>query len=122
MSKKKVPNPNGKKGGEAHQNKTDEVEKKIIQRKLNPVREIYKRKTDKNGKSRYIDIGAEDKKTGDLVEAHQIGKQNKNGTPVKRERDAMEDIEKLSGIKVTFHPYNIIALVALALMVIIWFY
>ena len=48
--------------------------------------------------------------------------QKKNGTPVKRERDAMEDIEKLSGLKVTFHPYNIIVIIALALMAVIWFY
>jgi hypothetical protein len=39
---------------------------------------------------------------------HQVGKQNKDGTPVKRERDAIEDIDGSTGgsVPVEFHPYN----------------
>ncbi len=119
MSKKKIPNPNGKKGGKPHQNKINEIADNIEKREFKARKEQYFK--NKNGKSRFADIVAIND-NGDITEIHQVGKQNKNKTPVKRERDAMEDIEKLSSVKVTFHPYNIIAIVALALMAVIWFY
>lgn len=36
----------------------------------------------------------------------QVGKTNKDGTPVKREQKAIEDIEKHTGIKVVFVDYE----------------
>ena len=36
----------------------------------------------------------------------QIGKTNKDDTPVTREQEAIEDIEKHTGIKVTFIDYE----------------
>ena len=44
--------------------------------------------------------------TVEVVEQHQVGKQNKNGTPVARERRAKEDIEKVTNIPVKFHQYS----------------
>ncbi len=58
-----------------------------------------------DGKSRYADVAVVDN-DNNAVELHQVGVQNQNGTPVKRERDAIEDIEKATPIKVQFHPYN----------------
>ncbi len=117
--KKKIPNPNGKKGGEKHQKGIREVAKNIEDKDLEAIREKYFKNPD--GKSRYADVVAFNK-TGDIEEIHQVGKQNKNGTPVKRERDAMADIEKLSNKKVNFHPYNIIIIVALIVMAAIVIY
>jgi len=36
----------------------------------------------------------------------QIGKTNKNGEPVKREKEAIKDIEKATGVKVEFYDYE----------------
>jgi len=36
----------------------------------------------------------------------QVGKSNKNGQPVKRERDAIDDIQKALNQDVTFINYN----------------
>jgi hypothetical protein len=40
------------------------------------------------------------------LELAQIGKENKNLTPVTREKRAIEDIESAFGLKYRFHPYN----------------
>ena len=37
---------------------------------------------------------------------HQIGRQNKDGTPVSRERRASDDIEAATGMRPNFYPYN----------------
>lgn len=103
--KKKVPNPYGKKGGKKHQNRIDEIEKGIDNKGLIPDKEHAVEI--KNGKKRYVDIAGLNQ-DGDIEELHQVGKQNKNGTPVSRERKAIKDIEKATGKKVFFHPYNII--------------
>ena len=118
MAKKKVPNPNGKNGGKAHRDEINKIEDNIVKRDLDPEREKHFK--NKNGKSRFADIIAKD--DGEIKEIYQVGKQNKNGTPIKRERDAMADIEKLSGVKVIFKPYNLIIIVALLLMAAILAY
>ena len=46
------------------------------------------------------------RKTGAVDEMHQIGKFNKNGSPVIRERNAADDVEGASGIRPTVHDYN----------------
>jgi hypothetical protein len=114
MAKKKVPNPNGRKGGKLHQEKINEIEADILKRNLSPLRERYYKNTE-GGKSRFADIVAENKETGAEEEIYQVGKQNKNCKPVKRERDAMDDIEKISGMKVIFRPYNIFILILIAI-------
>lgn len=45
-------------------------------------------------------------KDGRVVERYQIGKENKNGTPVAREVRAMDDIESATGFRPSFVPYN----------------
>ncbi len=115
---KNVPNPNGKKGGKKHQAKINEIEDDIEKKKLDAARESFFK--NKNGKSRFADIVATNKKTGEIEEIHQVGKQNKNGTPIKRERDAIEDIEKLSKMKVIFHPYNIFILIIFFTILGLW--
>ncbi|MFC4812911.1 RHS repeat domain-containing protein [Paenibacillus sp. GCM10023250] len=106
---KKVPNPNGKKGGAAHQQKTQEVEDDIRSRDLTPVREQeYDTKGGYKSK-RYADVVAVNK-NNEVVEIHQVGKKNKNGTPVSRERKAIQDIKTSknypAGASIHFHAYN----------------
>ena len=113
--KKKTPNPNGKKGGKLHRNKINKIEEDIVDRNLLPDTEHFFKNT--KGKSRFADIVGVDE-DGKLAEIHQAGKQNKNGTPVKRERDAMKDIEQISGIKVIFHPYNLLILMIVAIVIL----
>jgi hypothetical protein len=48
-----------------------------------------------------------------MVEIHQVGRTNKNGTPVSRERKAIADIEKATGMKVIFHPLSIILIITI---------
>ncbi len=69
-------------------------------------------------KDRYADIVAIDKKTGEIKEIHQIGKQNENGTPYSRERDATDDIEKATGKNVIFTAYNFILIITVALSLV----
>ena len=113
---KKVPNPNGKKGGRLHRKKIKELNQDIKEKKLKPVKEHYLKNP--SGKSRFADIVGINS-AGDIEEIHQVGKQNKNGTPVKRERDAMKDIEKISGIKVFFHPYNLLILLIFVIVAVV---
>jgi RHS repeat-associated protein len=101
---KKVPNPNGKKGGEKHQKKVEEVEKNIASRGLTPKREHMIKTPGGNKSKRFVDVVA--MKGKKVVEMHQVGKQNKNGMPVSRERKALNDIQKATGKRPTYHPYN----------------
>jgi RHS repeat-associated protein len=101
----KVPNPDGKKGGPEHQEGVRAVEKDVQDRGLEASRE---HKVDTPGgekDSRFVDVVGKDK-DGNVVEMHQVGKQNQDGTPVARERRAMDDIEKATGQRPQFHPYN----------------
>ena len=46
---------------------------------------------------------------GEVTKIHQVGKVNKNGTPVMRESEAIEDIMNspdYNGAPVYFWPYN----------------
>jgi len=54
---------------------------------------------------RYIDLRGTNSKTGE-TESVQVGKQNKNGTPVSREVKALNDIGKSTQRRPTFTPYN----------------
>ncbi|MDC3953622.1 hypothetical protein [Polyangium jinanense] len=100
-----MPNPNGKKGGKAHQNKVAEVAADIEKRGLEPVKEHPVDTPGGAKKRRYVDVAGldENKKP---VEFHQVGKQTKDGRPVARERKAMDDVERAKGERPTFHPYN----------------
>ncbi len=103
MSEKKVPNPYGRLGSPPHQDKVDEVAEDIESRGFAYVKELFLRLF--NGRGKFVDVAAFDNQQK-LQELHQIGKQNKNGLPVKRERDTIEEIHENMGIKPEFHSYN----------------
>ncbi|MRG93613.1 hypothetical protein [Polyangium spumosum] len=103
---KKVPNPDGKKGGKAHQDKVREVEKDIEKRNLKPKTEYPVDTPGGEKKRRYVDVAGLDKKTEQPVEFHQVGKQTKDGRPVSRERKPLDEVERASGLRPKFHPYN----------------
>jgi len=104
--KYKVPNPNGKKGGDAHQSTI---------RNIKPTQEggkiVTERRYDTTGgykKYRFADAVEIDSE-GKIIRIYQAGKMNKNGTPVKRERLAIEDIlgsDDYNGVEIYFLPYN----------------
>lgn len=105
MSEKKVPNPYGKLGSPLHQDKVESVAEDIENRGFSYVKELFLRLF--NGRGKFVDVAALDSERK-LKELHQIGKQNKNGLPVKRERDTIEEIYENMGMKPEFHPYNTI--------------
>ena len=87
-SEKKVPNPYGKNGGETHQNTIDKKELKMKQEGFTETKGEVKVETPNGEKSkRYVDLQGRNPKTGETKQV-QVGKQNKNGTPVARERKA----------------------------------
>jgi len=105
-------NKNGKKGSEKHQD--------VQNKELEKAKKEYKGKKVKtevvvptpNGlrENRVADVGVYSwirnmfhMKFHKII---QIGKTNKDGTPVKREQKAIEDIEAHTGIKVTFIDYE----------------
>lgn len=102
---KKVTNPNGSKGGPEHQGKVNEVEKDMQSRGLETQREV-KVETPNGEKSyRKVDVVGKDPATG-AKEQVNVGRQNKNGTPVARERRAQADIQNATKDKVKFVPYK----------------
>ena len=103
--KNKAPNPNGKKGGPAHQAKVGEVEQDMQSRGLDTQRE-YKIDTPNGEKSsRFVDIVGKDEQ-GNVVEMNQVGKQTQGGKPVAREDRALNDVQQQTGDRPNFHPYN----------------
>lgn len=54
---------------------------------------------------RAVDVRGNNPTTGEYKDV-QVGRQNKNGTPVARERRALDDIEKATGKRPEFIPYN----------------
>jgi RHS repeat-associated protein len=102
---KKVPNPNGKKGGEAHQNTVKEVEKEMKSKGMNVKREVEIKTPGGNKEKRFVDVEGRDPKTGEVRQV-QVGKVNKDGTPVSRETKALDDIEKATKKRPEFVPYN----------------
>ncbi len=105
-NKYKVPNPDGKKGGDAHQ---------TVIKGIKPSEEggsiAYEVRYNTPGGQknyRYADVVELDA-DGKVVRIYQVGKVNKNGTPVIREVRAIEDIMKsidYNGEEIYFIPYN----------------
>jgi RHS repeat-associated protein len=104
-SEGKVPNPDGKKGGEKHQETNQKEANRMKEEGKNVQSEVYVKTPNGKKTGRFIDQVGTNPKTGEK-EMIQVGKQNKNGTPVKRERDAMDDIQKETGQRPKFVPYN----------------
>ena len=98
-------NPYGKKGCPEHQEKIQELGESIERKGLTPFFEYVFNINGGKKKKRFADVVGLTPKMK-LVEIHQVGKMNENGTPVKRERDAINDIEENlnnKSIKVQFH-------------------
>jgi len=113
---KNIRNPNGKKGKEDHQAYIRELVGKLLS-KFRDVAIEDKIVISKN-KRRYSDISVYDE-NGNRTEIHQVGRTNKDGSPVARERRAIADIERATGIKVIFHALKV--LIFLLVMGLIWF-
>jgi RHS repeat-associated protein len=88
-----------------HQTKVGQVVQDIKNRGLEPRQEHQVKTPGATKGARYVDVVARDA-NGKVVEMHQVGKQTKGGLPVSRERQAMDDIQKATGTRPTFHPYN----------------
>jgi len=110
-------NPYGKKGNPDHQSKIAQlIDELLIQLKKGFSLKREGKIEIKDKKNRYGDIVIYDENRLP-TEIHQVGRTNKDGSPVARERKVMEEIEKSRGIKVIFHA--LIAVVVLALAIFI---
>ena len=101
---KNPPNPYGKKGGPAHQAVINKLEREFQENGYTVTKEVFVPIPEGGNKStRFIDL--QGKKVGESTVNIQVGKINKNGTPVSRERKAIDDLNK-AGKDVEFIPYN----------------
>ncbi|HPS89445.1 MAG TPA: RHS repeat-associated core domain-containing protein [Methanosarcina vacuolata] len=103
--KKNVPNPDGSKGSPEHQAKVSEVESDMQSRGLETEREVKVDTPDGEKSYRKVDVVGTDPVTG-ATEQTNVGVQNKNGTPVARERRAQKDIKDATKNDVNFVPYK----------------
>ena len=102
---KKIPNPNGKKGGEAHQN----VINNIKASRTNGTIEYEVKCNTPKGDKKYRYADAVERVDGEIVNIYQVGKVSKNGLPVSRESKAIADIMEApdyNGAPINFLPYN----------------
>jgi RHS repeat-associated protein len=93
----------GKLGGPAHRAEIARQEKALKEQGYTVRREVNIKTPNGAKSSRWADL--EGTKDGETVYV-QVGRQNKNGTPVAREVQAMEDIEGATDIRPRFAPYN----------------
>ena len=105
-------NPNGKKGSQKHQDvQNAEYDKLSMEHDGSKTIEVAKEVTvsTPNGKKnhRIADVAAYTKgQPFEFFEIIQIGKVDKDGKPIKREQEAIEDIEKHTNLKVKFVNYE----------------
>ena len=104
-----VSNPNGRKGGEAHQRVIEDIKTDAGKRGLTYGTEYKYDTTGGYKNSRYADVVVYDRK-GRIMEIHQVGRTTKRtGAPVSRERKAIRDIrssKEYNGAKIIYHPYD----------------
>ena len=109
---KKVNNPDGKNGGEKHKNRKDAEEKKLQTEFLNNPEVTVGQEVPvftPNGKKkiRFADVAAFlSFKPFSFLRIVQIGRAKADGTPVKTQQEAIDDIEAHTEIKVTFVDYD----------------
>lgn len=108
MAKKKVPNPWGKKGGPEHRKVIDEIAKDIGDSDMDVARESVVRTPNGKKRIRFSDVAAINRESQKIEAYYQVGKAKKNGDPIARERQAIDDIEEATGIRPFFKPYNLI--------------
>jgi hypothetical protein len=71
------------------------------------VREKHVKTTNGEKGSRFLDVAAVDRTTGQVIDFVQVGRETKAGNPVAREQRAINDIRSASPkTDVSFHPYN----------------
>jgi hypothetical protein len=106
-------NPNGKKGSPLHQLvqdiELDKTEKEYNgQSNVEVDKEVPVFTPNSEKKERVADVAAYtiNEVPPRYLKIIQIGKTDKNGMPVKREQEAIEDIEKNTTVKVTFIDYE----------------
>jgi hypothetical protein len=108
---KNPPNPWGRRGGPAHQQKVQERAKQLQDEGYTIVagggkkeEAVETRRDPNNPRRRYPDITAE--KNGQR-HYENVGRRNLRGDPVKREREALEDLKHaIPPGSVRFTPYN----------------
>ena len=108
-STKKITNPDGRLGCQAHRDEIERIGAEIKSRGLKPITEWGFETNGGYKNRRFADVIAFDEKSQKVVEIHQVGVQTKGGLPVARERKAIADIEqygKIGDIKVQFHAYK----------------
>ena len=102
---KMVRNPDGRKGGKAHQSKIQDLASPYLNNPNYVVKyEAYIQTAGGYKPYRYADIAITNHQTGEVSYIN-VGIQLKSGIPCARERYAIWDIES-TGRKITFVPYN----------------
>ncbi len=102
-------NPHGKLGSPRHQAYVEDEVRSILKQYADDPSIIVRaevRVVGHNGQVRYIDLQARNIKTNTIVDQVQIGRTNKNGTPVARERKNMEDIDRATGFNTRYRAYD----------------
>jgi len=105
-----VPNPYGKLGSPAHQQKVADIANDITARGLIPRFEVRIETVNGQKAVRFMDVAAIDPSSNQIVEVHQVGRvlRKQNMTPVARERLALRDVRYsplLRRAKRFFHKY-----------------
>ena len=100
------PNPHGRLGSPAHRAVVDDVARDLTSKGYTGItRETHVPTPGGEKANRYADISGIDPTTGNR-EYHQVGRQTKGGLPVKRERDALDDLANATGTTPVFHIYR----------------
>jgi RHS repeat-associated protein len=101
------PSPNGRNGNQPHQDTVADAARRLIEEGADKVTQEHHVPlppgTSKK-KCRFIDVVGW--KNGKPYKGVQVGKNTKSGVPVKRERDALDDIRPNVNFPVDFDPYN----------------
>jgi hypothetical protein len=109
---KAVPNPDGRRGGPAHQAGVAEAIADLTQKYIDDPTvkvgtEVKVDTPDGEKKTRYLDVGVTGGDPVRIVEGVQVGKQTQAGIPVARERRALSDILGAQpSLPVGFRPIN----------------
>jgi hypothetical protein len=104
-----VPNPSGKVGSLRHQAYVEDEARAMRTRYASAIDIEVRtevRIVGRDGQVRYVDAQAYNVRTGEIVDQVQVGRTNKNGTPVSRERTNMEDIDRATGVDTRYRPYD----------------
>ena len=100
-------NPWGKLGGPRHRQSVQQLAKLLRQDGYDDVQTEVKVETPNGAKSyRYVDVVGVKTRTGE-TKMYQVGDQNKDGSPIAREKSALDDIEKATGIRPQFEDKGV---------------